>query len=78
MGTSVTGVNVTIPLGDERESGKIKVNGAVEEWLTHIEDNFEPTGEKYTFRLKNADRELVFAPHYKKYDTRYGIYFVVE
>lgn len=78
MGTSVTGVNVTIPLGDERESGKIKVNGAVEEWLTHIEDNFEPTGEEYTFRLKNADRELVFAPHYKKYNSRYGIYFVVE
>ena len=78
MATSVTGVNVTIPLADESESGKIKVNGAVEEWLTHIEDNFEPTGEKYTFRLKNADRELVFAPHYKKYNSRYGIYFVVE
>lgn len=78
MGTSVTGVNVTIPLGDERESGKIKVNGDVEEWLTHIEDNFEPTCEEYTFRLKNADRELVFAPHYKKYNSRYGIYFVAE
>ncbi|MBQ7861670.1 MAG: glycoside hydrolase family 127 protein [Clostridia bacterium] len=78
MATSVTGVNVTIPLADKSESGKINVKGDAEEWLAHIEDNFEPTGEKYSFRLKNADRELIFAPHYKKYDTRYGIYFVVE
>ncbi len=78
MGTSVTGVNVTIPLGDESESGKIKVNSDVDKWLDCPEENFEPTDKAYTFRLKNADRELVFAPHYKKYNSRYGIYFVVE
>ena len=78
MLTSVTGVNVTIPVGDEAESGKIKVNGGIDKWLEDIEANFEPTGEAYTFRLKNADRELIFAPHYKKYNSRYGIYFVVE
>lgn len=78
MATSVTGVNVTIPLADEKESGRIRVNGNINKWLENIEESFEPTGEKYTFRLKNTDRELIFAPHYKKYDTRYGIYFVAE
>ena len=78
MNTSVTGVNVTIPLADKAENGKIKVNGSVEEWLSHIEENLEPTGEAYGFKLKNADRELIFSPHYRKYNTRYGIYFVVE
>ena len=78
MNTSTTGVNVTVPLADEKENGKIKVNGDIEEWLSHLEKNFEPAGEEYAFKLKNADRELIFAPHYKKYDTRYGIYFVVE
>ncbi len=78
MGTSVTGVNVTIPLADEKESDVLKVNGTVEQWLGCLEENFEPTGGEYTFKLKNADRELVFAPHYRKYNSRYGIYFVVE
>lgn len=78
MSTSVTGVNVTIPLADKGESGKIKVNGSVNEWLERLEENFETAGEEYTFRLKNADRELIFAPHYKKYNSRYGIYFVAE
>lgn len=78
MATSVTGVNVTIPLADEKESGRIRVNGNINKWLENIEESFEPTGEKYTFRLKNTDRELIFAPHYKKYDTRYGIYFIIE
>lgn len=78
MNTSVTGVNVTIPLGCEGESGKIRLAGGVEKWLQKLEENLEPAGEEYSFMLKNADRELVFAPHYKKYNTRYGIYFVVE
>ena len=78
MNTSVTGVNVTVPLADANESGKIKVNGTVEEWLSNIEENLVPTGEECTFRLENADRELIFAPHYRKYNTRYGIYFVAE
>lgn len=78
MSTSVTGVNVTIPLADKGESGKIKVNGGVNEWLERLEENFETAGEAFTFRLKNADRELVFAPYYRKYNSRYGIYFVLE
>ena len=76
MGTSVTGVNVTVPLADGNESGKIKVKGDVDTWLEAIEENLVPDGEG--FILKNADRELIFAPHYKKYNSRYGIYFVVE
>lgn len=78
MNTSTTGVNVTVPLADKEESGKIKVDGDVNEWLDSLEENFGSAGEAYSFRLKNADRDLVFAPHYKKYNTRYGIYFVLE
>ncbi len=78
MATSVTGVNVTVPLADKEESGKIKVNGGVNEWLDRLEENFESLSEAYTFKLKNADREFVFSPHYRRYNTRYGIYFVVE
>ena len=76
MGTSVTGVNVTVPLADEKENGKIKVKGDVDTWLEAIEENLVPDGDG--FILRNADRELIFAPHYKKYNSRYGIYFVVE
>lgn len=77
MNTSVTGVNVTIPLADKCESGKIKVDGTVEEWLDRLESNFEATGD-YTFRIKSTDRELVFSPHYRQHRKRYGIYFVLE
>lgn len=77
MNTSVTGVNVTVPLADENESGKIRVKGTVDEWLSNLEENFEGMGD-YTFRMKNADRELVFTRHFRQYKKRYGIYFVAE
>ncbi len=76
MNTSVTGVNVTVPLADKEESGKIKVTGTADEWLGSLEENFARAGDGFV--LKNADRELVFTPHYRQYKKRYGIYFVVE
>ncbi len=77
MNTSVTGVNVTVPLADKEESGKIKVDGTVEEWLDSLAENFESVSD-YTFRIKNTDRELIFSPHYRQHKKRYGIYFIIE
>ena len=77
MDTSVTGVNVTVPLADKNESGKIRVKGTVTGWLSHLRDNFESLGD-FTFKLKNTDRELTFSQHYRQHKKRYGIYFVLE
>lgn len=78
MQTGITGVNVTVPLADEKENGEICVNGDVEAWLKHIKENLVPDGNKLEFNLKNTDRELVFSPHYRKYESRYGIYFILK
>ncbi len=78
MQTGVTGVNVTVPLADEAESGEIHINGGIENWLENISKNLVPNGDKLEFTLKNADRELIFSPHYSKYKSRYGIYFVLK
>ena len=77
MNTSVTGVNVTVPLKDKEESGKIKVTSGIPKWLVSPEENFESLGD-YTFKIKNADRELVFTQHFRQHKKRYGIYFVLE
>jgi len=77
MNTSVTGVNVTVPLKDKEESGVLKVKGTVEDWLGNLEENFESLGD-YSFRLKNADRELVFTQHFRQHKKRYGIYFELK
>lgn len=75
MTTSVTGVNVTIPTIISDISDVIKVSGTIDEWLANIKDNLVRKTGTLEFTLKNADRTLVFTPHYKQYENRYGIYF---
>ncbi|MBQ8625656.1 MAG: glycoside hydrolase family 127 protein [Agathobacter sp.] len=75
MVTSTTGVNVTIPTLFTSISDVIKVNGTLEEWLANIAGNLVRRPGTLEFTLKNADRELVFTPHYQQYQNRYGIYF---
>ena len=72
MSTSVTGVNVTVPVADSKESGKIKILKG------KAEDNLIPVDDGYSFKLINADRELIFSPHYRQHKSRYGIYFIIE
>ncbi len=75
MVTGTTGVNVTIPTLFSDISDVIKVNGTIDEWLANINDNLVRKVGSLNFTLENADRELVFSPHYKQYQNRYGIYF---
>lgn len=75
MVTTTTGVDVTIPTMFSSISDVIKVNGTIDEWLTNLDANLERRAGTLEFTLKNADRELVFTPHYKQYQSRYGIYF---
>jgi DUF1680 family protein len=51
--------------------------GTREEWLEHLDENMVKTEGKLEFTMKNTDQELVFTPHYKRYNERYGIYWYV-
>lgn len=75
MVTSTTGVNVTIPTLFGSISDVIKVNETLEEWLENLSGNLARRTGTLEFVLKNTDRELVFSPHYKQHENRYGIYF---
>ncbi|MBE6774201.1 MAG: hypothetical protein E7544_08250 [Ruminococcaceae bacterium] len=78
MNTGVTGVNVTIPLADKNESGEILIEGCIEDWLKNISDNLIPVDGNLEFELKNADRKLIFTPHFRQHKNRYGIYFRIK
>ncbi len=51
--------------------------GTREEWLANLDKNMEKTVGKLEFTMKNTDRTLVFTPHYKRHNERYGIYWYV-
>lgn len=51
--------------------------GTREEWLENLNENMEKTEDKLEFTMKNTDRPLVFTPHYKRHNERYGIYWYV-
>ena len=75
MITSTTGVNVTIPTALSSISDVIKVNGTLDAWMADLSKNLVRKEGTLEFVLKNADRELVFSPHYMQHENRYGIYF---
>ncbi len=52
--------------------------GTREDWLNNLDENMEKTDGKLEFTMKNTDQPLVFTPHYKRYDERYGIYWYVS
>ena len=49
--------------------------GTREEWLANLDKNMEKTEGKLEFTMKHTDQPLVFTPHYKRYNERYGIYW---
>lgn len=51
--------------------------GTREEWLNNLNTNMEKTEGKLEFTMKNTNQALVFTPHYKRHDERYGIYWYV-
>lgn len=76
MNTSVTGVNVTVPLAEGETDGRLTVTeGTVENWLENISRNFVKQDDGMSFILKGTDKRPVFSPHYRQHGKRYGIYF---
>ena len=52
--------------------------GTREDWLNNLSENMVKTEGKLEFTMKNTDRPLVFTPHYKRYNERYGIYWYIS
>lgn len=78
MKTGVTGVNVTVPVADENEKGEIRIAADIEAWLDNISSKLVSVDNRLEFILKDADRELVFTPHFRQHKNRYGIYFRIS
>lgn len=51
--------------------------GTREEWLANLNENMVKTEDKLEFTMKNTDQQLIFTPHYKCHNERYGIYWYV-
>lgn len=78
MQESCTGVNVTIPVALPEVKDYLEItSGTVEEWKAHPERMLVRQGTTLNFRLSGTDEDknLVFSPHYARYEERYGIYW---
>jgi hypothetical protein len=78
MEESATGVMVTIPTKrvDVKDYLVIR-DQSVDAWKRDIALNLLKTAGKLEFRLKGTDEDerLVFTPHYRQHNQRYGIYW---
>jgi uncharacterized protein len=52
--------------------------GSKAQWLRHLGENLQRRGDGLDFALKNTNRNLIFAPHYRQYRQRYGIYWKIQ
>lgn len=86
MEESKTGVDVTIATRNISIKDFITVKASdgseystekdVDTWIANIDKNVVKTFKKLEFSLRGTDSdELVFTPHYKRYQDRYGIYW---
>jgi len=80
MEVSRTGVDVTIPTRNMEIKDYILIKDmTVDEWLAGIGSHLVKRPGTLEFVLRNTDEDdrLVFTPHYKRHDERYGIYFTL-
>lgn len=71
-----TGVDVTIPTNKIAGNEYLTVQkGSVSDFIADIDSYMVRQEGTLNFTLTGTDRELVFAPHYKKTRERYGIYW---
>lgn len=80
MEVSKTGVDVTIPTRNKNIKDYLLIKGmTVENWLTNLSEHLVKKSDALEFVLKHTDEDknLIFTPHYKRYQDRYGIYFVL-
>lgn len=78
MDTSCTGVNVTVPTKEIKIKDYLEIReGTVAEWKENPEKALIRKGEELRFVLKGTDEDenLIFTPHYARYEERYGIYW---
>lgn len=78
--TSSVGMSVTVPTALDSVNEYVIIDsdyGTREKWLEELSENMVKTDGKLEFTMKNTDRELVFTPHYKRYNERYGIYWYI-
>lgn len=78
MNTTTTGVDVTIPLLDSDLSDLLIIEkGTIKNWLKNINENLVKKDGTLDFVLKGTNQDLIFSPHYKQHESRYGIYFTL-
>ncbi len=78
MVSSTTGVNVTVPTKEIKIKDTLEITaGSVEEWKQHPDKALVRQGSTLNFKLSGTDEDknLVFSPHYARFEERYGIYW---
>ena len=78
MASSVTGVNVTVPTKEIKVKDTLEITvGSIEEWKQSPDKIMIRQGNTLNFKLSGTDEDtnLVFSPHYARYEERYGIYW---
>ena len=77
---STTGIMVTIPSKHVEIKDYLVIKGEdIASWKKHIAENLIKTEGKLEFKLKGTDEDsrLLFTPHYKQHEQRYGIYWIL-
>ena len=78
MVSSTTGVNVTVPTREIKIKDSLVITaGTVEEWKQNPDKVLVRQGNTLNFKLSGTDEDknLVFSPHYARFEERYGIYW---
>lgn len=78
MVSSTTGVNVTVPTKEIAIKDTLEIMaGSVAEWKQNPDRVLVRQGNTLNFRLSGTDEDknLVFSPHYARFEERYGIYW---
>lgn len=76
MDLTTTGVDVLVPQKEIAVKDYLVLeNVDVSKWLNNIEKYMVKEKGKIAFHLYNQGEELIFTPHYARYQERYGIYW---
>ncbi len=79
MDITVTGVDVTVPKKELRIKDYLVLKENCKNWISDLKFNLTKKEGEVAFVLHNTDEDehLIFTPHYKQYQQRYGIYWTL-